>query len=177
MTKEQLGEAIVTSRILDKLVFYLLKNFHKLGQREAEDVAHIALIRAARKPEAFPAASQLESYLYETTKFAAMQYIKRERARRELRRLIPYSRLTHRDPTLGIDYRIDLERSIRQGARANSLRQALWMHIIEGWDFDELTPRLPTERAKRTWYNHLREGMSNVRQEMRRKGYYRFGRR
>lgn len=176
MTTNQFGECIVAGRIVDKLVRYLVKQFRRANRADSEDIAHTSLVRAARTPEKFLTQESLEAYLYESSKFAMIQYLQRERERRQTLRNIPYSRTTHRDPSRTSDYRIDLERSIRKSARANSLRQALWMHIVEGWDFDELTPRLPSERAKRTWYNYLRDGMVKTRQEMRRKGYYRFAR-
>jgi DNA-directed RNA polymerase specialized sigma24 family protein len=175
LTASQFGECVVASRIVDKVTGYLIKRFRRVSPADAEDVAHESLLRAARKPEVFDTQQNIESYLYESANFGMISHIRKERARRETLRGIPYARSGHKDPSLHIDYEIDLERAIKASVRVPALRRAIWLVIIEGWEWGEVAPK-GSERAQSTWYDYMKRGMNATRKEMRRKGYYRFGR-
>lgn len=173
MTVNEYAECIVSNQWREKLISKLCAEFPD-HVRYAEDVAQGFLARI--KPEKFGSAGELGKYLFDNVGHRMQNVIKKEKGRRKAARTVTItSRPPKRyDPMKQIDWKVDLERAICAVVPAGPMRAAMWHHVYEGYEIQEVADMLVSKYPERThdgWRGMIDRAKVKLDSEMRRKHY------
>jgi hypothetical protein len=152
-----------------KCISTIRANFRCLTVEDAEDCVQVALAETARVVNIV---KDIESFVVNKAKLRAIDRAKEYIVRREY---LPIHRVytpRRKDPYRALDFRIDLERSIKRSVKGTLQRNAAWLVLYEGYTASEVAHMLPKERTVQAWEHVInRDVLPMVRKRMRRGGY------
>jgi DNA-directed RNA polymerase specialized sigma24 family protein len=163
-------QAEMAKGLRDKCIGIIRNDFRRLTREDAEDCVQLALATVAKH---IKKVNDIESFVINKAKLRAIDLrnltIYNYERQQNINRMYTPRR---RDPMRPVDFRIDLERAIKQSVRGHLERKAAWFVIYEGYQAIEVAQTYPKERSIQAWEHIInRDVLPKVRRRMRRGGY------
>jgi len=152
----------VLERERNKIVNMLRAKYPLRGD-DVEDAVHGAVYSAAFKE--FESDGRFVQYLIEKSTFIMIDVLELECERRKIKQGLPKT-VRKRDPMKEIDWKIDLERAIKEAVWDDKMRAAMWHHIYEGYTQEEVADMAGCDQAT------VSRAVDAVNKVMQRKGYH-----